>query len=116
MNHFKKLLVISVSLALFGGVSFARNCPEVGGYTLSSRAPNNASCTYISSAVASRGQMAIQNCPRFILTDRYFRQQGNCSVAVSQGSAAVPSAEAQKNKNSLKISAARCVCIIRAIQ
>jgi hypothetical protein len=71
-----KIVLVSASLLLFNGASFATSCPLVGGYTLSSHNANNTSCVYRSNVKVKldiRGQRVQRpNCPRFILTDPHF--------------------------------------------
>lgn len=111
MKSFKKLLGIGTSLALFSSLSFATSCPDIGGYELKSHDRNNQICTYTSNGAGSigiKGTKATQQCPRFILTDPGFHQDGKCHVVLNAAEIGL------NNQGNHKKSAAHCECTIRA--
>lgn len=88
MKNFNKKLLIGSAIALLSGVAFSTSCPPIGGYRLTSHDANNTHCTYTSNnpgSISIRGTRAVHNCPRFILTDPGFRQEGTCQVVLRAG-------------------------------
>ena len=85
MNTFSKMLIVGTSFALLSTSVFATNCPSVGGYKVSSSNADHTRCTYTSynkGSLGIEGQRAVHHCPRFILTDPNFRQEGQCRVSL----------------------------------
>lgn len=76
MSIIKKTLLGSL-MFLSSGTLLATNCPQIGGYTLSSHNANNTRCVYRSNTTVLLGLQGVQVkrpvCPRFILTDPNFR-------------------------------------------
>jgi hypothetical protein len=113
MNKYNKLILAGAALALFTNVSMATSCPDISNYSLTSHDQNNRNCTYTSSARGSiglNGTRAVQNCPRFILTDPNFRQVGICRVVIRSANLNIN----HNNNRNAAAGAAACQCTIRA--